>query len=94
MILMIFRTNKKKQKVIIMKKLLLFIISMWMFSSSTTNAQAVQFPTMDLYDTDVMMMHLNAVREMNQRAILISQTVQPYREQQRQYIGKANIAKL
>lgn len=68
-----------------MKKVLLFIISMWMFSSSTTNAQAVQFPTMDLYDTDVMMMPLNAVREMNQRAIQISQTVQPYREQQRQY---------
>lgn len=68
-----------------MKKVLLFIISMWMFSSSATNAQAVQFPTMDLYDTDVMMMPLNAVREMNQRAIQISQTVQPYREQQRQY---------
>ena len=32
-----------------------------------------------------MMAHLNAVREMNQRAIQISQTVQPYREQQRQY---------
>ena len=32
-----------------------------------------------------MMMYLNAVREMNQRAIQISQTVQPYRERQRQY---------
>ena len=68
-----------------MKKVFLFTIAMWGLGIPCANAQYVQFSTTDLYDTDAMMMYLNAVREMNQRAIQISQTVQPYRERQRQY---------
>lgn len=60
---------------------------------ASTNVQAqigpydtyTPLPTTDLYDTGLMMAHLNAVREMSQRAAQIRQTVQPYRERQYQY---------
>lgn len=54
-------------------------------TSIYVKAQYVQLPTRDLYDTGLMMAHLNAVREMSQRAAQIRQTVQPYREQLYQY---------
>lgn len=54
-------------------------------TSIHVKAQYVQLPTTNLYDTGLMMAHLNAVREMSQRAAQIRQTVQPYREQLYQY---------
>ena len=69
------RTMKKK-----------FLIALLIcLTSIHIKAQYVQLPTRDLYDTGLMMAHLNAVREMSQRAAQISLTVQPYREQQYQY---------
>lgn len=63
----------------------LFIQFIVFFFAISAKAQYVQFPTVDLYDTGAMNAHLNAYREMAQRAIQISHTVQPLREQQYQY---------
>lgn len=46
--------------------------------------RSIQMPTRDLYDTDLMISHLNAVRGMSNRAAQIREAVQPYREKQRQ----------
>lgn len=67
-----------------MKRAILVAITTWVLGTPCAKAQYMQMPTIDLYDTDLMMAHLNAVREMNQRAIQIRYMVQPYREQQYQ----------
>lgn len=67
-----------------MKRKILFILLICL-SPACIKAQYVQLPTRDLYDTGLMMTHLNAVREMSQRVAQIRQTVLPYMEQQYQY---------
>lgn len=68
-----------------MKKTLGLLLVICFMEIQSVKAQYVQLPTIDLYDTELMNAHLNAVREMSQRAARIRETVQPYRERQYQY---------
>ena len=68
-----------------MKRFLLYLLILSIGTSYIRAQEAVMMPSRSLYDTDLMLAHLNAVREMNERAIQIRNTVQPYIEQQYHY---------
>lgn len=67
-----------------MKKIFVLLLAICFMGIPDAKGQYVQLPTIDIYDTGLMNAHLNAVREMSQRAARIRETVQPYRERQYQ----------
>lgn len=65
-----------------MKKLFCLVI---LLNICLVGTRAQILPTTNLYDTNLMMAHLNAVRQMSERAAQIRATVQPYRERMYQF---------
>ena len=68
-----------------MKKVTILVLAAWLSTAINVKAQYVKFPTIDLYDTNIMAASLNAHKQMHERVIQIMHIVQPYREQQYKY---------